>query len=176
HGPRLAKRISRARQQTPHEHGLRREAFAWLRWDRRAAGTQADLARLGPAGSAVANAFRDGALSPRQAALVAQAVPPARQPQAVAFARSVTLRRLEDVLGTGGAEQGAVSFAAPPEAASVFLVALEAVRSHLCEDQRPGASSARRAVCIAREMSLGMGLLESARVRSGVGGSVYTQT
>jgi hypothetical protein len=188
------------------EHGLRHEAFALLRWDRRHAGTEADLvrlaawaetasphaldgalrramkrlqriehdlgrilrqvqerklyrelgftsferyveervdisprtarrwvqvARLGPAGSAVANASRDGLLTPKQVCLVSETVPPAQQPDAIAFAQGVTLRRLEDELGARDTARDAISFTAPPEAANVFLVALEAARLHL---------------------------------------------
>jgi hypothetical protein len=89
------------------------------------------MARLGPAGSAVANAFRDGLLTPKQASLVSEAVPPAQQPEAIAFAQGVTLRRLEDELGARDTARDAISFTAPPEAANVFLLALEAARLHL---------------------------------------------
>jgi hypothetical protein len=89
------------------------------------------MARLGPAGSAVANAFRDGLLTPKQASLVSEAVPPAQQPDAIVFAQGVTLRRLEDVLGACDTAREAITFTAPPEAANVFLLALEAARLHL---------------------------------------------
>jgi hypothetical protein len=89
------------------------------------------MARLGPAGSAVANAFRDGLLTPMQASLVSEAVPPAQQPEAIAFAQGVTLRRLEDELGARDTARDVITFTAPPEAANVFLLALEAARLHL---------------------------------------------
>jgi hypothetical protein len=89
------------------------------------------MARLGPAGSAVANAFRDGHLTPKQASLVSGVVLPAQQPDAIVFAQGVTLRRLEDELGARDTARDAISFTAPPEAANVFLVALEAARLHL---------------------------------------------
>ncbi len=89
------------------------------------------MARLGPAGSAVGGAFRDGLLTPKQASLVSEVVPPAQQPDAIAFAQGVTLRWLEDALGARGTGRDAISFTAPPEAANVFLVALEAARLHL---------------------------------------------
>jgi hypothetical protein len=89
------------------------------------------MARLGPAGSAVANAFRDGLLTPKQASLVSEVVPPAQQPDAIAFAQGVTLRRLEDELGARDTARDTISFTAPQEAANVFLVALEAARLHL---------------------------------------------
>ena len=89
------------------------------------------MARLGPAGSAVANAFRDGLLTPKQASLVSEVVPPAQQPEAIAFAQGVTLRRLEDELGARDTARDAITFTAPPEAANVFLLALEAARLHL---------------------------------------------
>jgi hypothetical protein len=43
----------------------------------------------------------------------------------------VTLRRLEDVLGARDTARDAITFTAPPEAANVFLMALEAARLHL---------------------------------------------
>jgi hypothetical protein len=89
------------------------------------------LARLGPAGSAVANAFREGLLTPKQASLVSEAVPPAQQPEAIVFAQGVTLRRLEDELGARDTARDTIAFTAPPEAANVFLLALEAARLHL---------------------------------------------
>ncbi len=89
------------------------------------------MARLGPAASAVASAFRDGILTPKQASLVSETVPPAQQPDVITFAQSVTLRRLEDVLGARDTARDAITFTSPPEAANVFLVALEAARLHL---------------------------------------------
>jgi hypothetical protein len=89
------------------------------------------MARLGPAGSAVANAFRNGLLTPKQASLVSEVVPPAQQPDAIAFAQGVTLRRLEDELGARDTARDTIAFTAPPEAANVFLLALEAARLHL---------------------------------------------
>ncbi len=102
------------------------------------------MARLGPAGSAVANAFRDGTLTPKQACLVSEAVSPAQQPEAIAFAQGVTLRRLEDVLGTRDMARDTITFTAPPEAANVFLMALEAARLHLeaGKQKRPSATDA----------------------------------
>ena len=90
------------------------------RWVRRA--------RLGPVGGVVAHALRAGSITPRQADIVLGAVPPSRQAEAVAFARAVTLRRLEDE--HGGAVHGAVRFAAPPEAANVFALALAGAQLH----------------------------------------------
>jgi len=87
---------------------------------------------MGPAGSAVSLALRSGALTPKQAALVSQATAapmgPADRAAIVEHARGVTLRRLEDELGGLRPEQTAV---VPREAASVFLLALDAVRRHL---------------------------------------------
>jgi hypothetical protein len=104
------------------------------------------MARLGPAGSAVGSAFRDGILTPKQACLVSEAVSPAQQPEAIAFAQGVTLRRLEDVLGARDTARDTITFTAPPEAANVFLVALEAVRLHLeaGKQKKPSATDALR--------------------------------
>jgi hypothetical protein len=196
----------RTMEKPSREHGLRHQAFGLLRWDRRHAGSEADLmrlaawaetasphaldgalrramkrlqridhdlgrilrqvlerrlyrelgfisferyveeridisprtarrwvqmARLGPTGSAVANAFRDGLLTPKQASLVSEVVPPTQQPDAIAFAQGVTLRRLEDELGARDTARDTITFTAPPEAANVFLLALEAARLHL---------------------------------------------
>jgi hypothetical protein len=212
-GEQRANNAPRAMEKPSREHGLRHEAFGLLRWDRRHAGTEADLvrlaawaetasphaldgalrramkrlqridhdlgrilrqvqerrlyrelgfvsferyareridisprtarrwvqmARLGPAGSAVANAFRDGLLTPKQASLVSEVVSPAQQPEAIAFAQGVTLRRLEDELGTRDTARDAISFTAPPEAANVFLLALEAARLQSKPRSRPG--------------------------------------
>jgi hypothetical protein len=103
------------------------------------------MARLGPAGSAVANAFRDGLLTPKQASLVSEVVPPAQQPEAIAFAQGVTLRRLEDELGARDTARDVITFTAPPEAANVFLVALEAAR--LQSKPRSRRSRAPRTRC-----------------------------
>jgi len=222
-GVRRAKKEPRATERSverpSREHGLRHHAFALLRWDRRQAGSEADLmrlggwaetasahaldaalrramkrlqridhdlarilhqvldrrlyrelgftsferyveervdisprtarrwvrmARLGPAGSAVANAFRDGLLTPKQACLVSETVPPAQQPAVIEFAQDVTLRRLEDTLGATGIARDAITFTAPPEAANVFLLALEAARLHLeaKKQTKPSATDA----------------------------------
>ncbi len=89
------------------------------------------FARLGSAGGAVANAFRAGLVTPRQAALVAERVSPSRHDEAIAFARRVTFRCLEGALDAAGGAGGEVAFHAPPEAANVFRLALEATRLHL---------------------------------------------
>ena len=89
------------------------------------------LARLGPAGSKVASAFRAGEITALQASRIAEAAAPHDQPAAVARARAVTLRRLEDELAPASPFPGAVHFFAPPEAASVFHLALAAVALHL---------------------------------------------
>jgi len=102
------------------------------------------MARLGPAGSAVANAFRDGLLTPKQASLVSEVVPPAQQPEAIAFAQSVTLRRLEDDLGARDTARDTICFTAPPEAANVFLLALEAARLQSKPRRRPGRAPRTR--------------------------------
>lgn len=96
------------------------------------------------AAAGAANVFRSGTLSPRQADVVAHTMPPAQQSQAVAFARSVTLRGVEDEHGTAWTTAGTVTFAAPPEAAIVFRLALDAVRVHLAAQSavRPQASDA----------------------------------
>jgi hypothetical protein len=218
-GARRANQEPRAFEQTSREHGLRHEAFGLLRWDRRHAGSEADLvrlagwaetasahaldgalrramkrlqriehdlgrilrqvqerrlyrelgfgsferyveervdisprtarrwvqlARLGPAGSAVANAFRDGLLTPKQASLVSEVVPPAQQPDAIAFAQGVTLRRLEDELGARDTARDTICFTAPPEAANVFLLALEAARLQSKPRRRPGRALRKR--------------------------------
>jgi hypothetical protein len=105
------------------------------------------MARLGPAGSAVANAFRDGLLTPKQASLVSETVPPAQQPEAIVFAQGVTLRRLEDELGARDMARDAISFTAPPEAANVFLLALEAARRESCRHWRAGSPRGERGTC-----------------------------
>ena len=89
------------------------------------------LARLGPAGSAAAEALRSATLTPRQVALVSEAAAPSQQAAIVAHARHVTLRRLEDDLGVGDPGRAAVVFGAPRETANVFLLALGAVRLEL---------------------------------------------
>lgn len=91
------------------------------------------FARLGPAGSPVANALRAGTLTSAQASRVAESAAAGRQEPLVEFAAAVTLRRLEDEVGAGdGAwDGGSVAFTAPPEAANVFLLAVEAVRLEL---------------------------------------------
>ena len=94
------------------------------------------LARLGPAGSALARALRSAEISPKQADVIAAAVPPEQQAEAVAFARGVTLRGLEAALGAKGTAGVAITFTAPPEAATVFLLGLAAVRLHLGAAQR----------------------------------------
>lgn len=94
------------------------------------------LARLGPAGSAVASALRSAEISPKQADVIAAAVPPEQRAEAVAFARGVTLRGLEAALGARGTARVAITFTAPPEAANVFLLALAAARLHLGAAQR----------------------------------------
>jgi hypothetical protein len=99
------------------------------------------MARLGPAGSAVANAFRDGLLTPKQASLVSETVPPAQQPEAIAFAQGVTLRRLEDELGARDTAREVITFSAPPEAANVFFLALEAARLHLESEKQARQST-----------------------------------
>jgi len=105
------------------------------------------MARLGPAGSAVAGAFRDGLLTPKQASLVSEVVPPAQQPEAIVFAQGVTLRRLEDELGARDTARDAISFTAPPEAANVFLLALEAARRESCRHWRAGSPRGERGTC-----------------------------
>lgn len=87
-------------------------------------------ARLGPVGSAVAEAIRSGRLSARQAEVIASTVPLEQQAAAVTFARGVTLRRLEDEHGCGSLCTGAVTFMAPPEAATVFRLAIASVQRH----------------------------------------------
>ncbi len=94
------------------------------------------LARLGPAGSAVASALRSAEISPKQADVIAAAVPPEQRAEAVAFARGVTLRGLEAALGARGTARVAITFTAPQEAANVFLLALAAARLHLGAAQR----------------------------------------
>jgi hypothetical protein len=102
------------------------------------------MAHLWPVGSAVANVFRSSAPTPRQADVVAHAMPPAQQSEAVAYARSVTLRRLEDEHEATSTAAGTITFAAPPEAAIVFRLALDAVRVHLAAQSavRPQTSDA----------------------------------
>jgi hypothetical protein len=102
------------------------------------------LARLGAASSALASAFRQGTLTERQTELVGELSAPATAQGWVAFAAGVTLRRLEDEIAAVRGEAGTVTFAAPPEAVSVFALALEAVRLHLAEDERtlPSAETA----------------------------------
>lgn len=103
------------------------------RWPSRAAvtrtdGRRAQSARPCPRGSAAANAFHDGTLAPKQACLVSETAPPPQQPAAIAFARCVTLRRLEGVPGAHAAARDGIPFAAPPGAANVFPLALDAAR------------------------------------------------
>jgi hypothetical protein len=86
------------------------------------------LARLGGPGSAVATAFRAGALTEMQALLVAEASTPTTAPAWVRLARQVTLRRLETEVAPPR-----LSFFAPPEVANVFLFALDAARRHLAD-------------------------------------------
>jgi len=90
------------------------------------------LARLGPAGSAVASALRSGEITALQASVIAEAAAPGEpQRSAVSRARGITLRRLEQDLAPASALPGAVQFAAPRAAANVFRLALAAVRLHL---------------------------------------------
>ncbi len=89
------------------------------------------LARLGPAGSAVASALRSGEISAMQASLVAERVPVDHHPAAIERARGVTLRRLEDDLAPTSPVPGVIQFLAPPEAANVFHLALAAVALQL---------------------------------------------
>lgn len=94
------------------------------------------LARLGPVGSAAAEALRSATLTPRQVALVSEAAGPSDQAAIVAHARRVTLRRLEEDLDAGDPGRAAVVFGAPREAANVFLLALDAVRLELTAKSR----------------------------------------
>lgn len=98
------------------------------------------FARLGSSGGAVANAFRVGLVTPRQAALVAERVSPARHDEAIDLARRVSFRRLEETLVAACGTRGEIAFHAPPEAASVFRLALEATRLHL-EALQPAPAS-----------------------------------
>jgi hypothetical protein len=71
---------------------------------------------------------------------VAAASAPGTQAHWLAFARAHTLRRLEDEAVAAAVGCELVSFRAPREAASVFLLALEAARFYLCEERaRPVA-------------------------------------
>jgi hypothetical protein len=97
------------------------------------------LARLGPEKSALANAFRAGQVTEAQALVVAAASAPGTEAHWLAFARAHTLRRLEDEAAAAG-DGEIVSFHAPREAASVFLLALEAARLHLGEERAQAVS------------------------------------
>ena len=88
------------------------------------------LARLGAAHPAAATAFREGTLTERQTELVTQASGPDASDAWVAFARGVTLRRLEEEAGPAGTTVSSVILHAPPDAASVFLLAVAAAREH----------------------------------------------
>lgn len=89
------------------------------------------LARQGAPASPLATAFRSGALTEAQALGVADACDPSSEAWWVGFARAHTLRRLGDEVAQQGATRTAVAFRAPPEAADVILLALEAARLHL---------------------------------------------
>ena len=68
-------------------------------------------------------------------------MPAAQQAEAVVFAQGVTLRRLEYVYGADATAHDAITFLAPPEAANVFRLALEATRLHLQQRGLPRASA-----------------------------------
>ena len=70
--------------------------------------------------------------------------PPAQQPDAIVFAQGVTLRRLEDELGVRDTARDVITFTAPPEAANVFLLALEAARLQSKPRSRPGRAPRTR--------------------------------
>lgn len=95
------------------------------------------FARLGPAGSAVAAAFRSGGITARQASAIAEAVDGRAQGEAVSFAQRVTLARLERELDAAGGGAGPISFLAPPGAANVFRLALAAAELHVGADALP---------------------------------------
>ncbi len=86
------------------------------------------LARLGPAGSALAQAARTAQLTEKQALRVGEIARPGTEHAWITFAKAHTLRRLEDEVGAAKAAGEAIVFHAPREAASVFLLALEAAR------------------------------------------------
>ncbi|MCC6642324.1 MAG: hypothetical protein IT386_14280, partial [Deltaproteobacteria bacterium] len=87
-----------------------------------------------------------------------EAVPPAQQPHAIVFTQGVTLRRLEDELGARDTARDAIRFTAPPEAANVFLVALEAARLYLEAEkqaQQQERTQQRLAANLFRQVTLG---------------------
>ena len=101
------------------------------------------LARLGAAHPAAATAFREGTLTERQTELGAKASGPDASDTWVSFARGVTLRRLEEEDVPAGAAAGGVTFHAPPDAASMFLLAVAAARMHRADAAGRPAPPAR---------------------------------
>jgi hypothetical protein len=89
------------------------------------------IARLGGPLGVVATAFRTGALTEMQAALVGKVCAPQSAPVWVGLARQVTLRRLEAEVAAAAPSTQRVSFLAPPEVAAVFRAALATVRTQL---------------------------------------------
>jgi hypothetical protein len=101
------------------------------------------IARLGGPFGVVATAFRTGALTEMQAALVAKVCTPETASVWLGIARQATLRRLEAEVAAAAPEAQRVSFLAPPEVATVFLTVLARVRTHLADAAGRPAAPAR---------------------------------